>query len=121
MYALFDAGLVIQGRMDDFDAMAESDSWNQRYHQLGRSGFLGRSSIINSALVQLARTSYQPGIFIEGTAPAGAYTFVSQVAGDAVHCQGGRLEPNELVLLKPGEVFDFSAPKPCEIAVLSDG
>jgi hypothetical protein len=120
MSALFEAGLIISEALSDFDEMAESDhAWDQRYHQLGKGSFLGCSTIVHSDCVQLARTSYQPGIFIEGSSPRQAFTFLSQTAGAPVYSHGACLEANELMLLRPGEEFHFTSAGPCEIIVLS--
>ncbi len=120
MSALFEAGLIISGALTDFDEMAASDhAWDQRYHQLGKGPFLGCSTIVHSDCAQLAHTSYQPGIFIEGSSPQRAFTFLSQTAGAPVYSHGACLEDNELMLLRPGEEFHFTSAGPCEIIVLS--
>lgn len=105
--APFEAGIAGSFRFQDFDEFAASSPrWEQRIQQLGRGRPSIRLLMAQTARVQIAVTRRDPGIRIEGTAPAATASIVLFAGGD-IRMGGEWCRPRDVAYVPPGKPYDF--------------
>lgn len=117
---VFPTGLVFDLVTDDFDEMtAIAPNWDHEHLKLGNGPSEGRLCALHTAHAQLATASWVPGIISRGSAPLRAITLALLLSKTGpASAQGAPLDTNQIILLKAGQEFEFSAVGSCKLLVV---
>lgn len=111
-------GEFLQIAFNDFDEMAEAGGeWDQEYLKPVPGTFLGSDDQILGTNMELSYTSFEPGIFVRGSAPKDRITIGVQTGGPAAIFRGQQLEQDQALLLTSSGEVEFLSNHPCSLII----
>ena len=117
---LLPVGLAAARNFDSFEELsAWAPAWEEKASQLGRGPFRGRLVVAHTSRLRLGLVVRRPGVLARGTPPPGTRVLAVCLSAGPAFVQGRPFRRGDVPVLRGGMAFEFRAPGPHLIFLLS--